>query len=138
MKWFVNLWSTLPSLLLVHQYFWKSKPAHTYKKSGVTNQIVNYTPAKSLWYSLHEVKWKVLSLLVKMEYRLVNCTVWLIFLINSNYWVSPCMYNHKDIGTTKHQFNDTDIIAIFLSFFGFKSIIVSIVQSWSEGGGGGR
>ena len=57
-------WSTLPIFIIVHQHFGKSMFSN--KENGATDQIVYYTPAKSICCSLYEVKWKKLlqSLLV--------------------------------------------------------------------------
>ena len=50
-------WSTHPVLILlvlVHQHF--SKPNSTHKRNGATNQIVYYTPDKSVCHCLYKIK----------------------------------------------------------------------------------
>ena len=48
-------WSTLPIFIIVHQHFGKSMFSN--KENGATDQIVYYTPDKSICYnSLYEVK----------------------------------------------------------------------------------
>jgi hypothetical protein len=47
-------WSTLPILIIVHQHF--GQPMFSSKGNGATDQIVYYTPDKSICYSLYEVK----------------------------------------------------------------------------------
>ena len=55
-------WSTLPIFIIVHQHFGKSMFSN--KGNGATYQIVYYTPDKSICYSLYEVKWKVVTIII--------------------------------------------------------------------------
>ena len=51
----------------------------------------------------------LLSLLIKVEYRLmVNCSMWLIFLVKFPL-LGKSTSTYKRQGTTKHQVNDTII-----------------------------
>ena len=49
--------------MLVHQYFGKSMSANK-GNNGTTNQIVYYTPDKSVCHCLYKIKWKVVAIII--------------------------------------------------------------------------
>ena len=108
--------------MLVHQHF--GKPMYANKGNGDNNQLVYYTPDIDLYVivcmkSNNETLLK--SLLVQIEYRFVNCSLWLIFLFKFQL-LGKSTSTHKKNGTTKHEVNDTNtFLAKLLSLFRFKS-----------------